>query len=111
MTKVLNFDELLSEPAYTVIIKGVEHHMQTPTLEDFIANLKDMEALAAAPNMLAEVEATARMIARAFPTLTEADVRQWPVPAIERLFATIRGFDGDTTVTEASAEGNAAAES
>lgn len=106
MTKILNIDELVQESPLTIHVDGEDHKMKIPTMEDFIKNLKDLEDLAAAPNMLAETEATIRMIARAFPTLTEDRVRQFPMPAVEQLFAIIREADPDAKVDDKDAEGN-----
>lgn len=108
MTKVLNIDDILNkEPAYSIVIKGVTHDMSAPSVENFLDNLKDLEDLAAAPDVAGEVKITVRMICRVFKTLKEEDVRKWPVEAIERLFAIIRGQEDEASVSEESAEGNA----
>lgn len=105
MTKVLNIDDIRAETPYVVVVKGVEYEMKTPTVEDFIENLRDMEALAAAASLSSEIELTVRMIVRAFPKLSTETVMQWPLVAIEKLFAVIRGIDPDATA-EVGAEGN-----
>lgn len=107
MTKVLNIDEFQTEAPFVVVVKGVEHAMVQPTVQMFLDNLADLERLAAAPTVADEVKMTVKMICRAFPTLKEADVNGWPLPAIERLFNIVRGFDADGQVTETDAEGNA----
>lgn len=106
MTKILNIDDLLQESPLKVVIGGKEHAMSTPTMSDFLQNMKDLEALAAAPSLVTETEITVKIIARAFPTLTEADVLAWPVNVIENLFQLIRGIDPDAKVEEADTEGN-----
>jgi hypothetical protein len=106
MTKVLNIDDLLAQPNAKVVVNGVEHEMKTASVADFLQNMKDLEAMAAAPSIVAETELTVRMIARAFPTLTEDDVLKWPVPAIEKLFTFIRGIDPDAKVEAKDDEGN-----
>jgi len=106
MTKILNIDDLLQESPLKVIIGGKEHAMATVTMEAFLANMKDLEALQAAPSIVAETEVTVRVIARAFPSLTEADIYKWPVTVIENLFNLVRGIDPDAKVTDEDAEGN-----
>jgi hypothetical protein len=111
MTKVLNIDDLIAQPTAKIVVNGIQHEMRTPSVEDFLCNMKDLEAMAAAPSIVAETELTVRMIARAFPSLTEADVMKWPVPAIEKLFAYIRDIDPDAKVEESDVEGNASSAS
>lgn len=106
MTKILNIDDLLQESPLKVIIGGVEHAMTTPTMGDFLANMKDLEALAASPNIVEETRVTVRVIARAFPSLTEEDVYKWPVNVIENLFNIVRGVDPDAQVASEDAAGN-----
>lgn len=112
MTKVLNVDELLArEPAIVLVIDGERHTAILPTVEDFLENLKDMEALSAAPDMKSEIEMTVRMIVRAFPSLNEDRVKKMPVEAIEKLFAIVRGIDETGSVEKEDASGNEKAES
>lgn len=105
-TKILNIDELLEEVPMKIIVKGQEHAMSVVSMENFLENMKDLEALAAAPSVIAETEITIRVIGRSFPTLTEADIRKWPVTAIENLFNLIRGVDPDAQVEGTDSEGN-----
>lgn len=106
MVKILNIDELVQEAPIVIVLGGEEHAMKIPTLEDFLMNMKDLEAMAAAPNMTVETEMTIRMIARAFPSLTEERVRQMPMPAVERLFAIVREADPDAKIEDKDDEGN-----
>ena len=107
MTKILNIDELITEAPMVIVIEGVEHPMKTATLEDFLQNMKDLEAMAAAPSVVAETEITVKMIARSIPSLSEADILKWPMPAITRLFDIIREVDPDAQIEEKDSEGNA----
>lgn len=112
MTKVLNIDDIRNEVApYSITVGGKSHDMKHPTVEDFIENLKDLDALAAAPSVIEETRATVRMIVRAFPSLTEAEVTGWPVKAIEKLFLIIRGVDPDALKGEEDDQGNPVAAS
>jgi hypothetical protein len=106
MTKILNIDELVHKAPLAIRVDGKTHEMKMPTLEDFILNMKDLEAMAAAPNIVAETEGTVRMIARAFPTLTEEMVRSFPMAAIEQLFAVVREADPDAKIDAEDSEGN-----
>lgn len=111
MTKVLNIDDLRSEVPFTIRVNGKSHDMAAPTIQNFIDNMKDLEALAAEPDVLKETEMVVRMVVRAFPTLTPEEIKSWPVGALENLFEIIRGVDPDAEVQEEGAEGNSAAES
>lgn len=107
MTKILNIDELVQEAPIAIVIDGQKHEMKVPTLQDFILNMKDLEAMAAAPNIVAETEGTIRMIARAFPTLAEERIQSFPMQAIEKLFAIIREVDPEAKVSAEDESGNA----
>lgn len=108
-TKVLNIDDLKSEVLYVIEVDGEEHKLVAPTVQDFLDNIADLEALAAAPNIKEEINVSVRMIVRAIPTLTEERVKSWPLTAIERLFNVVRGYDQNGEVVEKDEEGNVAA--
>lgn len=106
MTKILNIDDLVEEAPLVIEMRGKKHEMKPSTMGDFIANMKDLESLSAAPGVVAETEITVRIILRAFPTLTEADVMSWPTAAIGRIFDIVRGIDPDAQVEAKDDEGN-----
>lgn len=97
MTKVLNIDELLNntKPRLTIIVDGEKHFAKVPTVEDFLGNLKDLEALAASPDAKGDVELTCKMIERAFPTLPVDRVKTFPIEAIEQLFNMVRSMEAE----------------
>lgn len=107
MTQVLNIDEFKKKTPLSVVVGGKTHHMQPSTVQTFLDNLEDMEALAKAPSIKDEIHLTVRMIVRAFPTLTEEEVRQWPLYSIEEVFNTVRGGGATSAeVIEKDASGN-----
>ena len=111
MTKIINMDDLAEEPILTIVCDGVSHNAQPTTIEDFIANMKLVESLTPQSTFLDEIEVCIKVIGRAFPTIGEEKIRKWQVTAIQKVFAAVRGFDGQNASTgdEKSAEGNAPA--
>lgn len=110
MTKVVNFEALQDEPPFILMIEGKEHPMKIASVGDFVENMKLIETLGLKSSASEEIEVSIKVIARAFPTLTEAQIRTWQVTTIDKLFRIARGEDIFATEAEAadgSAEGNA----
>jgi hypothetical protein len=106
MTKVINIDALREEAPFVLVIGGVKHEMKIASVDDFIENMGLIEGLGTNPSFKDELEVSIKVIARAFPTLTEKEIRSWQVATIDKLFRISRGEDvlGEA---EAPAEGNA----
>ncbi|MGV1754830.1 hypothetical protein [Agrobacterium sp. CG674] len=112
MTKIINFDSLVKEPLVIVVIDGVKHPMAEATVETFIQNMKAVEALGLDASPIAEIEVGVGIITRAFPTLTEDQVRKWTLSQIQNLSEIARGVNGEVVstdeqeVADANASGN-----
>ena len=95
MTTVINLDDLTSEPKVVIKIGTAEHAMKPLSVQDLIDNLKLVEEMGMNPGIPAEIEAGIKIITRAFPTLTEEQIRALPVEVLMQLVAIARGGDGE----------------
>lgn len=108
MTKVLNIDAISNPELMSLVIKGVTHEMKAPSLNDFIANLKDIEELSEAEtqqNIGLQMAVIVRMIARAYPTLTIAEMMEWDLAKVTYVFNAIRGAEDTAEVEDKDGEG------
>ena len=106
MAHIINIDALVEEPPFILEIGGVQHPMRVFSVDDFLVNMKEIEALGANPAFADELEVAIRIIGRAFPTLGEAEVRKFQVSTIDKLFRISRGEDPAKLASGAS-EGEA----
>lgn len=108
MTKIINFDQLAKEPIVTLVIDGQKHDMVEATVETFIENMKAVQSLGLNADPVAEIEVGIGIITRAFPTLTEKQIRSWTLSQIQSLSELARGANGEvvTDNEEAAASGN-----
>lgn len=85
--KVLNLDELETGIEKTVILNGRRHRLQPFSVQQFIDNLKEIDAYAAMEVVTAQevVEHMVRMISGAFPTIPEAEIRALPMEKMKAL--------------------------
>lgn len=104
MTKVINLDDLSTEPPVRITIGGKTHDMKVLTMQDLIDNLKTVEELGMNPGVAQELEAGVKIIGRAFPTLKESQIRNLPVDTLQQLIEIARG--GTAEVAEEGEEGN-----
>ncbi len=96
MTTIVNIDALQEEPPFILVIGGKEHPMKIASVQDFVENMKMIEDLGTTPTFVQELDVSIKVIARAFPTLTEAEIRSWQVTTIEKLFKLTRGENPET---------------
>lgn len=113
-TKIINIGELKKEPLVTIVTEdGKKHSMVTASVETFIENMSAIEELGLNASPVKELEVIVGIVARAFPTLTEKEIRSWPIDVIQQLADTARGVNGEVATTdeaaakEADASGNA----
>jgi hypothetical protein len=80
--KVVNLDQIVTNKERAIILGGVEHVMHTPTVEDYIEQMKRAEKieklggeseLDTASKML---ELTIETLLKSFPTVTEEQFRK-----------------------------------
>lgn len=113
MTQFINLDEIKREPLVTIQVNGQKHEMRTATVEDFIENMKAIESLGKNASLVQEIEVMIGIVARAFPTLPENDIRSWPIDNLQKLSEIARGLGGEIVTDnpekakEAEKSGNA----
>ena len=71
--KILDLDAVVQE-SLIIRLKGKDHELKHATLEDFLANAKDLEKLGRAPNLDEEMQTTISMLKRALPSLSIEDI-------------------------------------
>ncbi|SCW95658.1 hypothetical protein [Ancylobacter rudongensis] len=102
MTKIINLDAFVKPSPVTLDIDGVKHPMATATLDTFFANAKDLEDLKLDGGPVKELQVMIRMINRAFPSLTEAQIRSWSLEQLNGIAEIARTASGEV-VEEAPA--------
>jgi len=110
--KLLNLDELAGDEI-VIILNGNEHKLKESTVEDFIANAKDIESVGKSASIEEEMELSKKMLKRSFPTLKDEDIMNLTMPQINKLVQFARDAGGESKVEEeikqdAAKEGGAA---
>ena len=110
-TKIVKLENLVRPTPLIIEVDGVKHPLVAATVETYIANMRDIQALAINADPVAELELGVKLIHRAFPTLSEKQIRGWTVDVIHQLAQIARGASGEVATTDEaelpSAEGNA----
>jgi hypothetical protein len=109
-TKVIKLEALVKPTPLIIEVDGVRHPLVPATVETYIENMRDIEALSLNASPTDELELAVKLIVRAFPTLTNKQVRGWTVEVIHQLAQIARGADGQVVTDENEApvtEGNA----
>jgi len=104
MTKIISLDSFIKEPVLVLEVEGVKHAMVPTTVETFLENMKDIEALSINATPVQELEITVRIILRAFPTLTEKQVKSWSLEQIQGIAEVARSVSGEVVSTEEDKE-------
>lgn len=105
MTKILNLDTIETKVDKTIVLNGVEHAFSPFTVEQFIEQLKEIEAIENGERTLSireYAEYSIKSIKRAFPTVPEAELRALHVDKLKAISDFVRG--------EVAAEAEAGAE-
>lgn len=91
MTKVLNLDELETSLDKVVVIKGTQYAMKALSVEDFINQMKEIDAATGQDMTAIEMyELSLRVILRAFPGLAEDVLRSLNTFQIDSLYAFLK---------------------
>lgn len=108
MTKIINLDELKREPLVSIIVDGKRHDMHEATVSTFIENLTALEGLSMNASPIEEIEVVVGIVLRAFPTLTDKQVRSWSLDVIRHLSEVARGVNGEIATNDADEAAEAA---
>ncbi|MDE4297086.1 hypothetical protein PXK56_18015 [Phaeobacter gallaeciensis] len=114
MTTVINLNELAKEPDVVIVTSDGERHAMKPaTVQSFIDNVKMVESLGTNASVVEEMEVMIKIITGAFPTISEDEVRGWPLENLQSISDLARGQNGELVTTdedkakEAEKSGNA----
>lgn len=75
MTKILNLDSVKPAEERVLQLNGREHVMKPMSVGDFIENSRTARAQEATPDPAVEFETVLGMVARAFPTIADDELR------------------------------------
>lgn len=109
MTKIINLDSLKQEALIIIEVEGKRHEMKTASVDSFIENMKAIEGLGLNASPIQEIEVIIGIVARAFPTLDEKQIRSWPITTIQHLSEVARGVNGEIATADEAAAKEAAA--
>lgn len=101
MTKVINLADLAKEPEVVIVTTdNVRHAMKPATVQSFIDNVKLVESLGTNASVVEEMEVMIKIITGAFPTISEAEVRSWPLENLQSISDMARGQNGELVTTD-----------
>jgi hypothetical protein len=109
MTKILNLDDIEQSEDKTVVLNTVSHKFHPFTVDEFITQLKEIEAIEAGGSVMSATdyaEFSIRTVQAAFPTIKETDLRALTIGKLKAL----TDFVKDVAKTEAVAGAEALAE-
>jgi hypothetical protein len=109
-TKYLDLDAVSGKVDFTVKLGGVEHRVKESSIQDFIDNATMLEGLALQATVKEELEVTIKIIQRALPTASEADLRNLSFTQLDAIRNFVMTANGEKAEEEkvggAPAEGN-----
>ncbi|WP_062120538.1 hypothetical protein [Aureimonas sp. AU40] len=114
--KFLDLDEVAPKVGFAIKLKGQRYDGKEATVEDFINNTLDIQALGTKTTAKEEFDITVKMLMRAFPGLPETDIRNLTLSQIQAFVQFAQQNNGQDEVTksagddakaEAASEGNA----
>lgn len=112
MTKFLDLDAVAPSVDFTLKLNGKEHPLKVASVDTFIKNMRELEALPVNASPIEEMEMTIKIILRAFPTLTEKEVRGLNLDQVRAISQFAREANGEIAEEEKETpEGNADAAS
>ena len=93
MTQFLNLDEFETKIDKRVVLKGNTHNFVPPSVGDFIEQLKEMEEYAKKTEVPVSeyMEHMVGVVKRAFPTITDDDLKTLSMPKLKKLTDFVRG--------------------
>ena len=110
-TRFVNIADLRKPPAVIITTEdGKRHEMVATTMGDFIETLEEIEKLGIDASPIEEAKMTIRTVVRAFPTLTEDDVRGWSSDILEGVYRVVMEASGQIVTTDAEEAEKANAE-
>ncbi|MBA8881729.1 hypothetical protein [Phyllobacterium myrsinacearum] len=105
MTKYLNLDELSAEREFFIKLSGKDHLVQEPTVQDFLDNLKELEALPINASPTEELNLTIKQLLRSVPTLTDPQLRKLTFSQVKAIHDFVMTAGGQKIETEETKDG------
>ena len=103
MTKVINIASLRKPAAVIVETEdGKKHEMVPASVATFLENLKEVEALGLNASPVQEAELIVKVIARSFPTISEAEIHSWPLDITRNLYVAVISANGEVVSQDAA---------
>lgn len=94
-TKILNLDEITPPLEVVVKLNGKEHKLKTFTVEDFVENTKLAQSVTGTElTVEEEVNIVIKMLIRAFPTMSESDLRSMSLDKLSAILEFARENNG-----------------
>jgi len=100
----LDLDAIENEVEIVVKLNGKEHALQPITVDDFIYNTKLVQDLGTNPDFEKETMTIIKMLIRAFPTMTEEELRKLPLVKLNAILDFAQKHNGSKQVEESMAE-------
>lgn len=95
-TKVINLAALSKEPTVVIVTEdGERHEMKRATVGSFIDNIKIIESLGVNASTEEEMNVMIQIITRAFPTISEQMVKDWPLEHLQSISEMARGQNSE----------------
>lgn len=109
MTNFLNLDEVKPTIEFSFQLNGKRHELVPATVETFIANMNDLKSLGVNADPIDELQVMLKMIGRAFPTITEKELKKLTLDQAKAISEYARRANGEVveTTTDTGAEGDA----
>ena len=97
MTKILNLDSFEQPADKTVVLNGKEHKFVPSTVEEFISQVKEIEAMekAGTGSVSDFAEFSIKSITRAFPTIKDSELRALTVTQLKALSDFVKAVADD----------------
>ncbi len=100
--RLINIKDLVPEPEVAIVVGDTRHAMRPLTVASFIYAAGLVEKLGTVTSTVQELEILLTMVMSGFPTLDEAEVRDWPVATLVQVAQLVQG---KTDVVETDGEG------
>jgi hypothetical protein len=116
MTKILNLDQIEQSEDKSVVLNGMSHTFRPFTVDEFIVQLKEIEAVEAKGDMSVTdyAEFSIKTVMRGFPTIPEAEIRALTIGKLKALTDFVKdvaqeeaSVGADAVATEGNVEGAA----
>jgi hypothetical protein len=93
MTKILNIDAIGTPESRVLEIAGVQYVVRPMSVEDYVLNSEDAEAIRKEANLLESIQRTMKMVRRAIPGLSEDVLKKQTMDRLQAIVAFIRGAE------------------